>query len=177
MTRQQIKTAVFAWATSVTGWTGTQVIWSHPDIPRPDLDYLSLQILATRARGQAAQVVEADGDAVSNQWQEVGVQIQSYGATAYDKLATLRMSLQGLTARTALNAAGLYRRDLPEISEIPAIAGTEFENRARMTVRFGFLGTLTEQPGWIDVVDYTLTVYDEAGDLTATVQVDVDEGA
>lgn len=177
MTEQQIKTAVFAWATAATGWTGTQVIWAHPNIPRPALDYLSLQILATRSRGQAAQVVESDGDAVGHYWQEVSIQIQAYGSTALDKLATLRLSLQGLVARAAFNAAGLYRRGIPEISKIPAIAGTDWEHRARMTVAFGYLDTLTEQPGWIDVVDYTLTVYDEAGDLSATVQVDVDEGA
>ena len=177
MTRAQLRAAVFAWVTGVTGWNGSRVIWSHPDAPRPAVDYLSLQVLSSETQGQGYQETDLLGNLTSYQWETAAVQVQGFGTEGYDKLNALRLALRGVTHREALNAQGLVRRGpVPEIREVPEIAGTAFEARSALTLRVGVLSSATEDAGYVDTVEYTLRVYDEAGDLAAEETITAEEG-
>lgn len=169
MTIAQLKSALYTWVSGVTGWTAPQVIFSHPNAPRPDLDYLEIEILAQVDNGgQGYRDTDLDGDLVTYSWETVSVRIQGFGADGWDKLNALRIALKGVTHREALNAAGLTRRGpVPELQRVPAIVGTRFEERGTTTFRFGVVQSdATSDAGisYVDTVNYTLNVYDEAGD-------------
>ena len=173
-----LKAALFTWVTSVTGWDGTRVIWSHGNAPRPDLDYLSLEILTQDTRGTGISVVDTDGNATPYSWDVVSVRFQGFGDDGWDKLNALRLALLGTTHREALNAAGLTRRGpVPPLQRVPAIVGTKFEERAVATFRFGIVATsASTEVGLVDNVSVTVSVYDETPSVVYTETFTAEEG-
>lgn len=167
MTTAALKAAIFGWVTGVTGWDGSQVIWARPNAPRPDLEYLLLELLSETSEGQGYLETGLTGTETVYQDSRIDLRIQAFGDTARDRLNALRLALNGYTHREALVDAGLARRGpIPQIRSVPAIQGTEFETRWVMTLGLGIVGALADaDAGYIEQVTIDLTVYDEVPEV------------
>lgn len=167
MTTGALKAAIFGWVTLVTGWDGSQVIWARPNAPRPDLEYLLLELLTETSEGQGYRETGLTGTETVWQDSRVDLRIQAYGDNARDRLNALRLALNGYTHREALVDAGLARRGpVPALRQVSAINGTDFETRWVMTLGLGIVGSAADaDAGYIEQVTIDLTVYDEQPEI------------
>lgn len=159
--------------------TGRPAIWSHPDAPRPERPYSTLQIISVQRVGDAvAAPVDAQGMRQVSGDREAVVSITVYAdavnrdpRAALDMATALRDSLDLVTARHTLKQGGWAVRGFELLTDAPQLLETQWEPRAVFDVRFGTTVDQLEDVGLIESIEVTGRVRDT--DYTTTITAEV----
>ena len=150
----------------VADQTGLTAIWMHPDAPRPEKPYATLQLLNSTRVGRAwIGNVDGDGNAPVEFDRDVTVSITLYERTdepdprsAFEAAEALRDSLELPSVRATLADNGWSFRGVELLTDTPQLLGTTWEPRAVFDARFGTRKALIDDLGLIETVGITGTV-------------------
>lgn len=172
-----IENGVAEWVRENSGLAVGQFGWSYSNIRRPDHTFITME--AGEVVGLAAQdevnVVDHTGDVSPPDagaeielqaigLREFGLTLQCFappsGSPAVPRgssspravLSKLQTALALPSVADKLSTAGLSCYDRGSIRYVPAIAGTEFEGRAILELRFYVTDTASEFTSYIDTV-------------------------
>lgn len=154
-----IRTAVQSFIVDNTTLDDSKVIRANQNSPRPNLSYITYLVTPTR-KSEHANIGSPndDGDALIENEKSITVSVQCFGEDAFDILEGLRGSLDKVTVRDALRAAGIpYIRTLNGVNDLTETVGTKFEGRAGIDLEFRTVDTVTDAVGVIESVEGTAT--------------------
>lgn len=176
MTYTELQDFLWAWPNLVLNPEGdppvplapTQIvpiIWGNENGPRPTRSYVSLTIITDRRVGQPNEsLVRLTGtppNEVGTQtlrWnKDLTLNVQTYGPRAHELIQALEESLALLVVQDMFGAAGLALRDIGDVKDISEALDEQTEPRKTMDLVFGRAVAVTQQPGWIETVDYSGT--------------------
>lgn len=160
----------------------SKVIWSHQNGTRPALPYITLRLTPMRTLGIDGTRHTYNGAAPAGTeitlshggMREFGLSVQVFGDVlgstgAVATMEALKSSLNKVTIREALEAAGVSFFDFGQVVDLTQIEDTAFEGRAAMEIRGYTTQEITETLGYIQTVDTTGTI----SNVTTTEQVDI----
>jgi len=159
-----IKDAVSAWARSQTN---REVIFRDQDGKQPSVPYVTIKVTSSSREGQADVMHEVSDEGVVTikQGMLFTLSVQTYGDDILGIMNDLRSSLNKWSVQNALRQNGIcYVQVLSEPSDISAITGTTWQQRATMDVQFRTDVSITDDVGIIESVQFT----GEADGLTVT---------
>lgn len=148
-------------------------IWTAQETVQPSSDYLTLQRSGpggsnwTEVVTQTTDLGQPAGSEVEirvSVHSEFTVRVQAFTATttkstaAASVLGALRLKLRLQSARASLAAAGLVLVSVDAVRDLAAIAGTRWQGRAAMELRFRMVETEAERVGYIATAEVTTTL-------------------
>lgn len=152
MTRTQLENAIVAWIASA--YPGSRQVIAWPGAPRPALPYFSVKLLAIESVGHDDKMaIDDDGDQTIYGDRYLTASFQAYGSGALDLIRTINNSLSKDSIVSALLAAGLAPRGPEKIDDLTQQLETDAEERAHVDLVFGFVDTITDAPGLIEIVN------------------------
>jgi hypothetical protein len=175
---QPIEVAIQAWFAEQSG---IATIWSGQDAPQRALPYAELKRISGPTKlGQDDQrettdLSEPPGQEVAlehtgNRDFVVSCQVfaasDAPGVNADHYLGIVQASLELLSVRDTLRAAGLAVIDTTPPQDRDVVAGAAWSSRMGMDVRFRCVSSVTERIGYIETADVDRTLKDDA-DSTA----------
>jgi hypothetical protein len=163
--------AIRQWVANQTGLT---TVWLHPDAPRPDKPYATVQVLSSPDIGLPyTSKPDPEGQGTIRVQREVTVSVQVYEEvsnpdprSAYLRAIDLRDSLYLPSVRDSLAVDGWGLRGIELLADTPQQVGDGWEPRATFDARFGVAVDLTDDLGLIETAEITGTV--ESGDDSTT---------
>jgi hypothetical protein len=184
-----IENALQAFVVARSGLAATQVIWAHQNASQPAGAFITLEIVGDSLTEGSPEVLEDDTGTTpgaevtltSQSMLDCGLRIQCFtppargtapgvptgSASARAILSQVRTG-SALTATVeALAAAGVSVYDLGAIQFVPAIAGTDFEGRGVLDLRFYVLDSAVETTTYIGEVDAAGTVSEDGASPVA----------
>lgn len=146
--------------------TGLTAIWLHPNAPRPDTPFASIQVTNIARIGEAYRTpVDDQGIATATVNRDMTVSIVVYESdanpdprAALDRADSLRDTLDLESVRETLAAAGWTFRAVELLTDTPSAGQTDWEPRATFDVRFGIGRELADDLGLVDTVFYEAEV-------------------
>lgn len=176
-----IEDAIRAWVVQASGLAESKVIFANQEGEAPSGTFMTIFVGDSIPYGQPMLVTwehasnevppPAAGQEIelqSRQVHDLSVTVSAFtpdttgDAAARSLLSAVEAKLHLPTPRALLRAAGLVPIDVGAIRYVPAIAGTDFEGRAVLDVRFQVEQTASERVGYIEHVEVT----DELSGLT-----------
>ena len=150
----------------VADQTEMTTIWMHPDAPRPDKPYATLQLLNSTRVGRAwIGGPDENGNAPVELDRDVTVSVTVYERTdepdprsAFEVAEALRDSLELPSVRETLANNGWSFRGVELLTDTPQLLDTTWEPRATFDVRFGTRKALIDDLGLIETAEITGTV-------------------
>lgn len=160
MTHAQIIQALKDWLNGNKGSAGITVIRANQNAPRPALPYITLYVTSTTMGDHSnISAPNSAGTASIENEQAVMASVQCFGDDSKSIMDGLRQSLEKVTVRQALRAAGLpYIRTLNGVNDLTEVVGTKYETRAGMDLEFRAVSAVTDNIGVIESVEGTATV-------------------
>lgn len=159
MTHEQILQALKDWLADNKGNAGITVVEANQNAPRPALPYITLYVTSTPLNEHANQSApNSAGTASIENEAAVMASVQCFGENSKSIMDGLRLSLEKVTVRQALRAAGLpYIRTLNGVNDLTEVVGTKYEPRAGMDLEFRAVMAVTDSVGVIESVEGTAT--------------------
>jgi len=150
--------------------TGLTAIWLHPNAPRPDTPFASVQVLQVARVGEPYRTpVDYQGNATVTVNRDVTVSIVVYESddspdprAALERADALRDTLDLETVRETLAANGWTFRAVELLTDTPSAGQTDWEPRATFDVRFGIGREIAEELGLVETVIYEADIDDRA---------------
>lgn len=174
MTLTSLKEAIWGWVDYVINPivevevgepqpAGIPIIWGWGKGPRPKEKYLSLNITSHPQLGEVYKsnvvITEVDGEDIGTQTlifqREAFVSIQGYGAAAGELLEALRISPDLLAVADKLYTLNICVRRMNEVKDISEVLDEQNEQRWLLEVVIGYAQTATDQPGWMEDIEYS----------------------
>ena len=160
----------------VADQTGLTAIWMHPDAPRPERPYATLQLTNSARVGRPwTGPVDDEGMAQVAFDRDVTISVQVYGSSAntdprqaFGIAEGLRDSLELMSVRETLANNGWSFRGVELLTDTPQLLDTTWEPRATFDVRFGTRKALIDDLGLIETAGITGTVSGRTVDETLT---------
>lgn len=134
--------------------TTVLAIFADENGPRPSAPYLTIKIMEKHPVG-SPHYTNTDTQGVQQvRWDEdVAVSIQSFGANAYDILATAVACFNKETVLTVLQAAEIAIRSAGAVRDLTELLDSVFEKRASVDMVFGIAQSISDTVGWIERAD------------------------
>ncbi len=151
---------------ALRGWVATQTgltaIWLHPNAPRPDTPFASVQITNVVRIGEPYRTpVDDQGIATATVDREVTASVTIYESdaspdprVAFERADALRDSLDLESVLFGLAADGWVFRGVELLTDTPSAGQTDWEPRATFDVRFGIGRELADDLGLVERVFY-----------------------
>lgn len=162
-----IEDAVQAWVRAAGGLSEAQVIWADQSGVMPDRPFVAVRLGdlapvgmdATQTLVDLTRPAGTEVELRSRGTREMTVNVQAFteptmgGASARAILTAVQLGLNNPDTSGALNDAGLSAFDTGRVTNISALAGTDWEGRANLDVRFYVVLTSSAFVGFIDRVE------------------------
>lgn len=151
---ETVKTNLYAWAVANLP-TGYPVTMYYENAPRPETDYVTLNIINYVMIGQdyTPRPQDSPGNVEQVGDREFTVQLQAYGGNVFDILESLRFSLQKQTVLDTLATNGIVFVQQFPIQDITELVNSRFEKRTTMDILFRIGQTYGDVLGSIDTVE------------------------
>jgi hypothetical protein len=181
--RQYIKDSLYDWAAAVVAEEGRTdpVIWDHDDGPRPVAPFISLEFTGGGTPGfpNYGKVVlkkkpdgtpdgKDDGKQLIRQFVRKALTMYAFGEGAIDLLETIKASIYREQYMAMLSRKGLVIPNALDVTESPAVRGTDTENCAFFEFWITYIRVIEDVPGWIGSVD--ISSDNLLGDITITTE-------
>lgn len=134
-------------------------IWSHPNAPRPELPYATIEITQAEMVGMGEEgPLQNNGEAERYQEYTVTFSINIYETytadprLAFDRAFKLNNSLRLTKVTFPLQNAGFAYRTTQLLTATPAMVDNKFEPRATFDVDFGVRISTLDELGWVESV-------------------------
>lgn len=155
--------------------SGLQVEWANQnEFVQPQGDYLTITKptgsggnALTEVRTSSTDLLQPAGSEVElrvSALNEFSMRVQAFtgastgNAAALAVLSNMRLRLRLESARAALAAAGLVLVEMGPVRDLAGIAGTRWQGRAAMELRFRLVETEAERVGYIATAEVTTTL-------------------
>lgn len=163
-----LRLAIKTWADAKSGVT---FIWADQRGPTPKLPFGTLRLLSYRVVGRPHKKWSNDGLSVEVGNQGVlSVSVQTFaepiGMSAWAPLEALRGALELPSEYSELQAAGLARSRIPEITNLSDVAGAHPRSRAAMTIDFNLASNITGVSTYIETVEAVADTIDDVDGTT-----------
>lgn len=110
---------------------GIPVIFANENGTRPAPPYIAMAVRWAQASRAEQGEVDEDGNALISQHNDATVELQGFGAGAYDGLDTLQLRLQHPELEERAEALGLAVFERGRLQNIPVLReGARYEQRA-----------------------------------------------
>jgi len=140
-----IENALRVW---VVGVTGIEVIFAHPNAPRPTSAYVLIHVMQSVPIGiQEAELTLLENKSVDIDYsnvEELFISINIFYANAYQTATKLKDSLARVTVTDQLFAAGLGYKNATAVNDIPEEINKKWEERSQFDCFF-FTRSLDEE--------------------------------
>lgn len=148
-----LKTSLYNWVIANIP-VGMPAVYYYPNAPRPEVDYVSLQITSLSQIGwdYVPRPTATPGTVTQVGDREFTFQVQAYGGDVLTVLENLRTSLQKQTVLDTLRANGIVFVNQFPINDITDLIDTRFEQRATMDILFRISQQYLDTLGIIDIV-------------------------
>jgi len=143
---------------------GTPVIFADDNGPRPDVPYIVLAVRWAKLSSAETGRTEDDGDQPVHQHEDATVELQSFGAAAYDALGDLALKLRHPLYEDRAEALHLALFEVGRLQSIPVLRdAVHFERRGLLELGIRYTRVHTAFVGIIETVTGTATT---SGGLT-----------
>lgn len=151
-----LEDALYAW---ITGVSTLEVIFAHPNAPRPTSPYVYLNIYQSTQIGwkESSSILLIDNsiDVSYSGFEEIAVSINTYYDVAFRNATQIKDSLERVTVTEQLFAAGLGYKNSSSVREMPEIVNMTYEPRAQFDCFFHVRSLDTENIETIQSVELT----------------------
>lgn len=141
----------------VAEFSTIEVIWLHPNAPRPARPYMALQIIADGKLPGQSDYTQIDSEGISTLivQREAVVSIQIFEEqgdprAAMNRAVSIQNAIEKRTTRDFFEIDKLSFRGMDAPVDITAMIGNKFEPRASLDVRLGYAATLEDDFGVIE---------------------------
>ena len=145
--------------------TALAVIWLFPNAPRPDLPYISLNILNFVDVHQdfipAPDPVTGEAEIAGNR--EFTLSIQCYGDNALQTMSNLKDSLEKPSIQVLLREENIAFVDSENVINVTTLLDSIFEERAALDVRFRVATGTVDEIGIIEQTNIETDIKDPVG--------------
>lgn len=146
---------IHSWLTRAV--PGRPVIRRNGDGKLPPRPFITARVIAEVREGQASVgPMSDDGDVFIQQGALITVSVQTWGDDAFDMASAIRSSLERPSQQDHFNGDGLaYVRVLSGPTDVPAIVGSGWEDRAVLDVQLRTRIAFIDRLGIIERVELT----------------------
>lgn len=145
MTNVQIEDAIYGW---INGLLSMAAIFAYPDTPRPTTSYVLINFLTdlqlSTEETDGTLLVNETTDNIYSSLNEVTFSINTYYSGAFQNAVNIVKSLNKLTVKEYLFAAGLGFISATQIQKIPELIDKRWEERAQFDIVFSVRRSTTE---------------------------------
>ncbi len=163
MTITEVENAIYDW---INGLLGLQVIFAHPNAPRPKTSYVLINIFDINQNGtpetDSTLLVDDSTDNIYSAQKEYSISINTYYSGAYQSAADIRNSLSKLLTQEQLYTAGLGYLMSGNIQKLTEEIDKEFEERAQFDIFFSVRSQATENIEAIKKIEINNTTIGES---------------
>jgi len=151
--------AIRAWAEANGGYE-IPVIFANQNAPRPEREFITLQMLNASNSGDATiGDIDENGIAEIVTDKNVVVSVQTFGDNGGAIALNLFNSLHKQSVQESLSVAGVYFiRHINGINDLTALASTRYEPRYQMDILFRTADVFEDNIGRIETVTGTATI-------------------
>ena len=157
-----IENALRAWVAALI--TPVEVIFAHPNAPRPDKSYVTIKINGIETAGHddesqpdAAELRTIKGPRI------IVVEFQAFGDDSLTLLDKIKSSSEKNSTSELLLVDNISVLSQGNISDITIALETDFERRGVLEIRFAIGSSETDTVGRIDTTNIDATYKDPAG--------------
>ncbi|WP_258129238.1 phage neck terminator protein [Achromobacter anxifer] len=146
----------------------TPVIFANENGKRPTTPYIAMAVRWAKISGAEVGRVDDDGAQSVHQHDDATVELQSFGAGAYDELDDLALKLRHPLYEERAEALGLALFEIGRLQNIPVMRdAARFERRGVLELGIRYMRIHSEQVGFIETVTGTATT---TGGLTPAIE-------
>lgn len=173
----QILAKVRGWLLEITDLTADQIVPADDSGPRPDLPYVTIQVLTSDILAAHAERSyeedEVTGDLVESVRAHYtgSIQLDGYGRSAYDYIARAGRMLRSTQSVDYLRGEKITLRLTGGINDLSALVDDEIEARFQRDLFFGY--TLVDSPSEHPIETETYEGEFDFSDHTFPVDVDL----
>lgn len=151
------------------------VIWMNENGPRPELPYISLNILSLENMGDHADNYPVSDAGILEGYQivEFVLSIQAYGTESFQLLKDLNQSLDRFSVHNDLNSSDhvVFFDDFGGVRDISAIIGTHEEKRAILELRGRTFDQFQDKVGAIETIEAVQTSKSDQSDIVSNISI------
>lgn len=141
---------------------GTRFAFSHQNAPRPQLPFVSLQVLGMTPAGEPEEIQSSGDNHTVTQWDSLSLQVKTVGGGSLALAQTLR---KGFGLRAIVDGFGKIFAGVAQISSIqnvPVAQGNGWEDQSVFDVAFNIVSQNTEAVGYISSVNIDGDIGDQS---------------
>lgn len=151
------------------------VIWMNENGPRPELPYISLNLLSIVNVGDHADNYPVNDADILEGYQivEFVLSIQSYGSESFQLLKDLNQSLDRFSVHSDLHASDnvVFFDDIGGVRDISTLIGTHEEKRAMLELRGRTFDKFQDKVGGISTINAILTAKNIQSDIVSNITI------
>ncbi|MBE0470600.1 MAG: hypothetical protein IBX55_13965 [Methyloprofundus sp.] len=152
-----MRTALWNYASRITGIPAERVLWLNFNQPAPPRPYATIQIINSTTNNAAHTPPDREGMALMHADTLITLRIQVYDDStpfaAFDAVNLAGQRAKLITEQQLLRADGLALVDVLAVNDAPALVGTEWESRGIIDLQLRTLTTLVDEAGLIERVE------------------------
>lgn len=141
----------------------TPVVWANQDAPRPAGLYATLRIDgATHRMPMVTGMQDDDGVRINSAHRTGNIEVQAFGAGAFELLDTVGQVLMQDDAIVRANAQDVALGPMGDVVDEPALRDNhQWEPRAIASLPFAYTGQTNELISWIETVEGVIAIEGE----------------
>lgn len=151
------------------------VIWMNENGPRPELPYITLNLLSLVNIGDHADNYPANDAGILEGYQivEFVLSIQSYGTESFQLLKDLNQSLDRFSVHNDLNYNDhvVFFDDIGGVRDMSTLIGTHEEKRALLELRGRTFDQFQDKVGRIETVNVIQTTKSGQSDIVSNISI------